>query len=449
VAAGRATLTTETALKLNPTAAAGRRENPLPNGTLAVGGGLIVAGVTAYAFLSISAHVLDENASAPLAAIWAVMFTVAPGFFMPVEQEVSRAIATRGARGQGAGPLVKRAAALALGLLAILIVACLIAAPTLNEHLFEDQWLLFVALLLGVSGYCAGHLARGLLSGRGRFRPYAIYIGGESTIRLLICIALAVIGVDSAGWYGLAIGIAPAFAVMIILSQALADAHEPGPPAPWNELTPSLGALLAGSVFSMSLMNAAMIAANILKEEGEKAEVKKIFNGVIVARVPLFLFQAVQAAMLPKLSALAGARRFHEFRSSLKSLLQAVSTIGAAGAVGGFVLGPLVVRVAFDVELGHVDVGLLAASTGFFIVALSLAQAMIALEGQGRVAVGWLIGLVSFVVITALGNDLLLRLELASVLSSLVAAVAMASFLVVRLRHVEAEEDRDHATAAS
>ena len=420
----------------------------MPSGTLAVGSGLIIAGVTAYAFLSISAHVLDENASAPLAAIWAVMFTVAPGFFMPIEQEVSRAIASRGARGQGAGPLVKRAAVLAIGLLAILIVACLIAAPTLNKHLFDGQWLLFVALLLGVSGYCAGHLARGLLSGRGRFRPYAIYIGGESTIRLLICIALAVIGVDSAGWYGLAIGIAPAFAVLVIAGQALEDAHEPGPPAPWNELTPSLGALLAGSVFSMSLMNAAMIAANILKEENEKAEVKKIFNGVIVARVPLFLFQAVQAAMLPKLSALAGSRRFHEFRSSLKSLLQAVSLIGAAGAVGGFVLGPLVVRIAFDVRLGHIDVGLLAASTGFFIVALSLAQAMIALEGQGRVAIGWLVGLVAFVVTTALGNDLLLRLELASVISSLAAAMAMAAFLFVRLRLVEAEEDRDHAPVA-
>ena len=83
MAAGRATLTTEIALKLNPTAAAGRRENPLPSGTLAVGSGLIVGGITAYAFLSISAHVLDENASAPLAAIWAVMFTVAPGFFQP------------------------------------------------------------------------------------------------------------------------------------------------------------------------------------------------------------------------------------------------------------------------------------------------------------------------------------------------------------------------------
>ena len=81
-------------------------------------------------------------------------------------------------------------------------------------------------------------------------------------------------------------------------------------------------------------------------------------------------------------------------------------------------------------------------------MALSLAQAMIALEGQGRVAVGWLIGLLTFVVTTALGNDLLLRLELASVVSSLAAAIAMASFLFIRLRQAEAEEDRDHAVVA-
>jgi len=132
----------------------------------------------------------------------------------------------------------------------------------------------------------------------------------------------------------------------------------------------------------------------------------------------------------------------------LKSLLQAVSVIGVAGAVGGFVLGPLVVKIAFDVELGHVDVGLLAASTGFFIVAMSLAQALIALEGQGRVALGWLTGLVVFLVVTALGHDLLLRLELASVISSFAAASALGAFLFSRLRLVEGEEDRDHATVA-
>lgn len=417
------------------------RTNPLPSGTLAVGVGLIVAGITAYAFLSVTAHVLDEDAAAPLAAIWAVTFTVAPGFFMPVEQEVSRAVASRRAQTVGAGPLIKRAAVLGGALLAILAVASAITAPILTDKLFDGHWALFAALLVGVAGYAFAHLVRGILSGRGLFQPYSVYLGGEAVIRLLICIALAIIGVRTAGAYGLAIGVAPIFAAAIVAPRALPSIHEHGPQAPWNELTPSLGALLAGSVCSMALMNAAMIAAKLLATEAEKADVKRVFNGVIVARVPLFLFQAVQAALLPKLAALAGANRFHEFRASLHKLVQAVAAIGIAGAIGGYALGPLVVELAFDVELGHVDVGLLAAATGFFIVAMSFAQALIALGRQGQVALGWFCGLVVFAIVTALGNDLLLRLELASVVASAAACAAIAFALHRRLGAVEATED--------
>lgn len=409
--------------------------------------GLIVSGIAAYAFLSVSSHMLDEEAYKPVAAIWAVTFTVAPGFFMPVEQEISRAVARRFAIGQGSGPLLRRAALLAFGLLAIIIILASAASPVITRELFDGEWTLFAALLLGISGYCVSHLVRGVLSGRGHFKPYGVYLGAEATIRLLICIALAVVGTNTAGPVGLAIGISPAFAVALVARSAAPDFDHDGPEAPWNELTPSLGALLAGSVCSMALMNAAMIGATILANDAEDAEVKKVFNGVIVARVPLFLFQAVQAALLPRLAALAVAHRFAEFRASLRKLLIVVIGIGLLGTMGGALIGPLVVRIAFDVELGHLDLGLLAAATGFFIVAQSFAQALIALGCQGRVALGWFIGVVVFVVTTALGNDLLLRLELASLIASAAAGVALAVALRQRLHQAEAEAVRSPAAA--
>lgn len=414
----------------------------MPSGTLAVGIGLVLAGVAAYAYLSLTAHVLGEDASAPLAAIWGVMFTAGPGFFLPLEQEVSRAVAARRARGTGAGPLIRQAAILGAGLTGVVLVVSLATSWLLTEHLFDGHWSLFVSLCIGVVGYAMGHLARGVLSGSGQFRPYSVFIGGEALTRLGIAIVLAVVGYEAAGGYGLAIGIAPLFAVAAVAKQAIPIAHEPGPPAPWSELTPSLGALLAGSVLSQGLMNAAMIAAQLLKEEGQDAEVKKLFNGVIVARVPLFLFQAVQAALLPRLSALASARHFHEFRRSFGTLLLAVSAIGVAGTLGGYGLGPFVVRKAFNVELGHLDVGILALGTAFFIVAMSVAQAMIALKGQNAVALGWLAGMVAFVVVTALGNDLLLRIELAALVASITSATVLGLAFVRMLRDAEADEDR-------
>ena len=217
--------------------------------------------------------------------------------------------------------------------------------------------------------------------------------------------------------------------------------HEPGPPAPWSELTPSLGALLAGSVLSQSLINAAMISAKLLAQDGQEGEVKSLFNGVIVARIPLFLFQAVQAALLPRLSALASGRRYHEFRQSFERLLLAVVAIGVAGTVVGYGVGPYVLRKAFKVELGHIDVGLLALGTGFIIVAMSVAQAMIALKGQNAVALGWLAGMVAFVIVVALGNDLLLRVELAALVASFVSAVALGAAFVRMLRAAESAED--------
>lgn len=423
---------------LNSTSSASSpRTGPLPSGTLDVGIGLIVAGITAYAYLSLTAHVLGEDVAAPLAAIWAVMFTAGPGFFLPLEQEVSRAVAARHARHTGAGPLIRQAALLGSGLTAIVLVMCVAASWVITDELFDGHWTLFVSLCIGVVGYALGHLARGVLSGSGQFRPYAIFIGGEATSRLLLAVILAVVGYKSAGGYGLAIGIAPLFAVAAVARFAWPVAHEPGPPAPLSELTPSLGALLAGSVLSQALMNAAMIGAKLLAHEGQDAEVKKLFNGVIVARIPLFLFQAVQAALLPRLSALASARKFKEFRQSFEKLLLAVTAIGAAGTIGGYSIGPMVLRIMFDVELGHLDVGILALGTGFLIVAMSVAQAMIALKGQNEVAIGWLAGMVSFVVVVSLGNDLLLRVELAALSASAISAVVLGLFFVRMLRSAE------------
>ncbi len=419
-----------------------RRTGALPSGTVAVGAGLAIAGIAAYGYLVLTAHVLGKDVAAPLTAIWGVMFTIGPGFFLPLEQEVSRAVAARRARHTGAGPLIRQAAILGAGLTCIVLLVCLATSWLITDHLFDGHWTLFVALCIGVVGYAMGHLARGVLSGSGQFGPYAVYIGGEAVARVLMAGVLAAVGYRAAGGYGLAIGIAPFFAVGAVVRRAWPAVHEPGPPAPWSELTPSLGALLAGSVLSQSLINAAMISAKLLAQDGQEGEVKSLFNGVIVARIPLFLFQAVQAALLPRLSALASGRRYHEFRQSFERLLLAVVAIGVAGTVVGYGVGPYVLRKAFKVELGHVDVGLLALGTGFIIVAMSVAQAMIALKGQNAVALGWLAGMVAFVIVVALGNDLLLRVELAALVASFVSAAALGASFVRMLRAAESAEDQ-------
>jgi hypothetical protein len=228
-----------------------RESNPLPEGTAAVGLGLLVVGVSAWGFLAISARGLGKTEQAPLSLLWSLLFLAGPGFFLPLEQEVSRALAARRARGLGSGPLIRRAAFLGAGLAAMLVVVALVASPAIVDELFDGHTLVFVAFLIGLLGYYAEHLSRGTFSGLGRFRAYSILITVEGTSRLAAAAAFAAVGIATAGPYGLALGLAPWLGVAVAL-RGQKGLVEPGPHASYSELSSALGALLVGSVFAQA-----------------------------------------------------------------------------------------------------------------------------------------------------------------------------------------------------
>jgi O-antigen/teichoic acid export membrane protein len=399
----------------------------LPEGTLEVGIGLAVAGVTAYGFTVVAARALGATDYAPLSVLWAMVFVAGPGFFLPIEQEVSRALASRRVRRLGTGPVIRRAALFGALIALLLLVVMLVLSPWMVSNLFSGEWLLFVGLVLGMLGYCVEHLARGTYSGLGRFRPYSLVVGGEALLRFLICVLLAMASVTYAGWYGLALGIAPICAVLFSLRGQHGMVTD-GPDAPWSELSTALGALLAGSVLAMLLVNGGPIAMQILAGEDQQELVSQFFTAVIIARIPLFLFQAVQAALLPKLSGLASAGRFDEFRIGFRKLVVVVAGVGGVAVVFAFAIGPWAIRLLYgpEFDLGHRTVGLLAAGSVLFMLAQAMAQAVIALGGHTRMAFCWLAAVITFVVVTALGSDLYLRVEMGLLVGSAVACLGMA-----------------------
>ncbi len=406
----------------------------LPEGTIPVAVGLVISGLSAYGFLAIAARKLGEEAFAPLSLLWFVTFIMAPGFFLPVEQEVGRALAARRALRQGGLPVVRRATLLAAGLAAVLVVIILALSPVLVDHLFHGSWGLLVGLLLALVGYGSGHLVRGILAGDNRFRPYGTFMAADGLLRLGGCLVFAVIGITTVGYYGLLVGLPPLIAIAIAL-RGQRPLAEPGPQADWGELTSNLGWLLIGSVLAAILVNAGPLAANMLASEDDKALVGRFSAGVLIARVPLFLFQAVQAALLPKLASLAAQRAFDEFRRGFKKLLVVVLAVGAIGTIAAAVLGPLVVKVFFGYELSRQTLTLLALASACYMLAVTMAQALIALQRHARVALGWALGVTAFVVVTALGSDLLLRVELGLLAGSLAALASFALTLRTSLRH--------------
>jgi O-antigen/teichoic acid export membrane protein len=166
-------------------------------------------------------------------------------------------------------------------------------------------------------------------------------------------------------------------------------------------------------------------------------------TGVIIARVPLFLFQAVQAALLPKLARLAARGALDDFSRGFRKLLRLVLIVGVAAVVGAFVVGPFVVKVFFDSDLSRRTLTMLALASSLYMVALALAQAVIALRGHAKVALGWFVGMAAFVTVTLIPNDdLLLRVELGLVAGSVAALVVFAVVLRTLMRTgVRPDED--------
>ncbi len=81
----------------------------VPEGTFSVGAGLTVSGVTTYGFQILAFRGLSKPNYAALNALWVFVFVLAPGVFLPLEQEVGRALAARKVRSVGGGPVVRTA----------------------------------------------------------------------------------------------------------------------------------------------------------------------------------------------------------------------------------------------------------------------------------------------------------------------------------------------------
>jgi O-antigen/teichoic acid export membrane protein len=278
------------------------------------------------------------------------------------------------------------------------------------------------------------HMARGIASGSGRFTAYGIIMGIDGLMRTGTCILLWALGVTNVGAYALAVALSPLAAVLVVAVRGDITTED-GPPASFSEVTPNLGWLILGSIMGAALVNAGPLGVDILADSGDAARVTAFGNGVLLSRIPLFLFQAVQAALLPRLARLAAKGDLAEFKQGLSLLLKIVVAVAVLGTVGSFLVGPPILDIMYEGGLDRRTLTLLALASGLYMLALAIAQAVIALQGHKYVAIGWLSAMVSFLVFTAFSsNDLFLRVELGLVAGSTAALMVFSYALRARIQ---------------
>ena len=405
----------------------------LPTGTVPVALGLLVAGISAYAFQILAFRVLGASSYAALNGLWVTAFVLAPGLFLPLEQEVARAVAHRHSQGQGMRPLIKKASLLGAVLIVAVVVVVVVLRAPIEERLLRGSDELFGALIAVLIGFALESLARGTLSGNGRFGRYGLVVGVDGLSRVALAGVIAAVSVGTLGWFGIAFAAAPFIATIAGLAGAR-GLIEPGPPAAMSELSTAIGWLLLGSVFCQALGYSAYIGASLIATPAQDAELGGFVAGLFVARVPLLLFQAVQAALLPKLARMLGQGQVAEFRAGLLRLCSVLVVLSIVCVAVALTIGPWLGRLLFGekFELNAGGLAMLTAGCCLIVLALTLAQALIALQRYAVTGLAWVFGLAVFTVVFLLPDgDAFFRSEVAF-LAGAAAAVAWMGVTAVR-----------------
>jgi O-antigen/teichoic acid export membrane protein len=397
-----------------------------------VGGGIGVYGLASFAFLALCAQALGEGPGyTALALLFTLLNAVGIGLYLPVEQETSRRVSGLRSRGRATAGAARGPAVYAAGSLLVVALVLLLARRWVQDVLFEGVEGMTVVLASALLGMAVAYLARGVLGGTGRFPRYGVQLALDGGLRIAGVLVLAALDVRSAVAYGAVLAAAPlvSTALALVAAGTLLDR------APAAErVAGSMRALVAASLASQLLANAGPVVAQLLERPGEAATTAQLVNALTVARIPLFLFAAVQAVFLPQLAAYVARHERARFTGALRTAFLLTGAIGAVGIGATALVGPQAVRLlfgpGFDIDRGVIVV--LATSAIVFMLVQVVVQALLALGRDGWAIWVWVSGLAGLLLALVVPLALAMRVAVALTAGSAAALVVAA----LALRHV-------------
>ncbi|MEO6880700.1 MAG: hypothetical protein ABI181_07085 [Mycobacteriaceae bacterium] len=387
-----------------------------------------------YAVLAVAGNALDARAFAAVTSFYLLLNTAGRGICSAVELHLTRAVAADVATGRPASAAL-RASRVQVLLLVVLAVALTLGSEPLLRTVFAGDSTLTVLLAAAVPGLAVAYAVRGRLAGERRYSPYAASFVVEALTTVVVGVVLLVVGAHDPRWWALAFITGPTVAaVVLVVTVRDARSAAPGDAAPRaRPSAASGGSLLAWSVLvlggSQAVWNLSpvILTGRLSDAPGLAAAFASL---ALVLRVPVLVFPAAQAVLLPVLTAgstgASGGLRLH---GALRNVLRTPWPWAAAGALGAWLLAavflaPPLVSIVFGSErlTGILGPLLLASATVIGGVA-TLAQTALVARGAYRAAgVGWAVAAGVLVVVS--------RTATASVT---VAAAALAVAVLVAL----------------
>jgi O-antigen/teichoic acid export membrane protein len=397
-----------------------RRGFKAPGTTFMVAGGLIGA-VGAYVFQVYGARQLGTEAFAPIAQLWTVFFILATILLVPVEQYVTREVAS----GRKAIPhdLVPAGVVAAIGA----VLGGGFVLVTL-DRLFTGSWQYVAQIVFLVLGYALLFVGKGVLAGRRRFKDVGWVLIIETAARLVAgIIAIQLIATaESLGW-AMVLG---GFAVLGLGWWRHDKGQSRAPAAP---ATRFLGGYVAGTASSQVLLGAAPIAVALLG--GDEVIQSVVFATFTLFRAPLTLIFALQGRILPFLVGLAGANDSKRLGSFARNVVIGGVLLALLGGLVGWLIGPQIVSFLFEPEFApSQEVAMLAAAGVMAAATAQVAgQVLVAEARTARLALAWLAGLAAGVIaLMVLSGEPDTRVALSFAIGEVVALVSMAALAARR-----------------
>jgi O-antigen/teichoic acid export membrane protein len=385
-----------------------------------VAGGLIGA-VGAYIFQAYGGRELGTEAFAPVAQLWTVFFIIATVLLVPLEQYVTREVAS----GRKALPHDLIPALFVAGLGTLLGGGFVLV---MLDRLFAGSWQFALQIVLMMIGYGLLFVGKGVLAGRRRFADVGWILIVETVVRLVAgVIALQLFAsAESLGW-AMVLG---GFAVLGLgwWRHDVGDRKARAAPA-----STFLGGYVGGTASSQVLLGAAPIAVALLG--GSEALQSVVFATFTLYRAPLTLIFSLQGRILPYLVGIAGSGD----RQKLALYARAVVAVGAGlallGGLVGWLVGPDVVSILFKPEFAPSSTVAALAAAGVMAAATAqiAGQVLVAEARTSRMAAAWFGGLMAAgVALAVLGGEPDVRVAVAFLIGQSVALILMAVLAIRR-----------------
>lgn len=406
------------------------------DGTLDIVLGSLVAGVGAYAYQFIGGHTLGAEGFAPIGALLTAHFLAFVIILLPIEQFIIRRL-TLGARGW-----VVPVRAVALVVSTALVGA--VVVWSVSDDYFEGEVSFVWFVIATVSFHFLFAAGRGYLAGFRRFRAYGMVSGSASLFRLAVAIAVAIIAPSVTG-FAWAQVLGP---LVIIFWRPFREPSRraAGSRGPLDEEHVSsiddrglLSGLVLSSAASQALLLAGPIAAAYLG--ATDVEFSIVYATLLLARAPLTLGYNLIARVLPPFTEMAARGERRELRSWARGMGLAGAVLAVVAAALGWLLGPLLVSIAFGSDFtppsavaAMAAAGVVLAGAGLFI-----GQILVARSQPIRLAMAWMLALITALIALAVPlGDPALRVAFSFLAGE---AVALLALIVGALIHDPEEGD--------